>query len=176
MTTIRVAACAAALLAVALGATGCSESGETDTPTTSTVAQPWDPCTISDEALRRATLDPATEGPGLTADPPDQKSCGWENNDIDVIVTSFASATPDQFHESLDNIDFQNVIVGGRQSVTFRQASDEPGRFCHLAIPFQDGGLALMQVARSAFAIDRNRSMCDWAVQVGEGLVAELPR
>lgn len=176
MTAKRAAVGAAALLAmVGIAATGCGGDKSADMPTTAAVAQPWDPCTLSDEALRRAGLDPATEGPGLSADPPGSKSCGWEAEDFDVIMTASTTLPVEDIRNGIGNIDFQDVEVPDRSAFTYREESDEPGTFCWLVVPFQDGGLVVTQVARSPLTKDTT-PMCEWAVRVGEALVAEIPR
>lgn len=176
MTAKRGAAGTAAVLAmVGIAATGCSSGESSDTPETPAVAQPWDPCTLSDEALRNATLDPATEGPGLSADPRGRKSCGWEGKDFDVIMSASTTLPVDDIRNGPGNIDFQDVTVAGRSAFTFREERDEPGTFCWLVVPFESEGLVLTQVARSVFTKDTT-PMCEWAVRVGDALVGEIPR
>ncbi|EOM78258.1 DUF3558 domain-containing protein [Rhodococcus rhodnii] len=165
---------AAVLAALALSVAGCGTGETSGAPTTSAVPDAWDPCTLSDEALVRATLDPATEGPGLNSRKAGESSCGWENDDIGLIITASSTGSTERFHNSPDNVDFRDLEVAGRHVVVFRQASDEPGTFCHMAVPFDSGGLALMQVGRSALTKDTT-PMCDWALKVGDALVAEMP-
>lgn len=177
MRAMQVTAGVATLLTVVgIAASGCSTEDDGDTgSTTSTVAQPWDPCSLSDAALRKATLDPETQGPGLSAEGPGEESCGWKSTDnIGVIITAIATAKPDQFRNGTGNIDFREVTVDGRQAFTYREEGDEQGVFCHLVVPFRNGGLALMQVDRSVFTKETT-PMCEWAVQIGDALVAEMP-
>ncbi|NLU84728.1 DUF3558 family protein, partial [Rhodococcus sp. HNM0569] len=134
-------------------------------------------CTISDEALVQAGLDPATEGPGsLAGGQPGWKSCEWESDRIGVIVSSSATTGPDHFRNFPGNFDFQDVTVAGRQGFTYRQEQDTSGTFCWITIPFENGGVLDMQVDRSAFTKDYSMPMCDWALQVGNVLFAEAPR
>ncbi|NLE80544.1 MAG: DUF3558 family protein [Rhodococcus sp.] len=168
------AACVATLLVgVAFGAAGCGDGENSDTPTTPAEAQPWDPCTLSDEVLLAATLDPATEGPGLSAEPPGWKHCSWDNHDIGAIIGASATAPAEQFRNDPRNFQFQDVVVGGREGFTY--LSEIGGEdFCNLVVPFESGGLMNMQVDRSPFTKDET-PMCEWAVRVGDGLVAGLP-
>lgn len=171
----RGAAGAAAVLAlVGMTAAGCGSSEDSDTPSTPEVAQPWDPCTLSDEALRNAGLDRATEGPGLSADPPGNKSCGWKAEDFSVIMTSSTTLKVSDIRNGPGNTDFQDITVAGRSAFTYRDDGYTPDTFCWLAVPFQDEGLVLTQVARSALTKDTT-PMCDLAVRVGNALVAEIP-
>ncbi|NLU84989.1 DUF3558 domain-containing protein [Rhodococcus sp. HNM0569] len=176
MTTTRAAAGAIALVAIALGATGCSGDDPSDETTTSAAAEPWDPCTISDEALVQAGLDPASEGPGLSAEAPGWKTCRWESNDISVILGASTTTGVDQFRDNPENIDFQDVTVAGRQGFTYRDAQDDAGEFCWLTAPSQGVGILNMQVTRSPFTKDDTTPMCEWAVKVGGALIAGSPR
>lgn len=178
MTTIRAAAGAAALLtAVAFGATGCSSDESSDTPTTAAAAEAWDPCTLSDETLREAGLDPTTQGKGsLGPGQPGWNSCEWKSADkTSVVMGASATATVEQFRNGPGNIDIQEVTVAGRPAITHREDGDEEGTFCWLVVPFQGGGVMAMQVARSVFT-KGTTPMCEWAVSVGDVLVAEMPR
>lgn len=166
------AGAAALLVAFMLGATGC---GNDDTSATETFEKPWDPCTLSEETLRKATIDPETQGPGLAAETPWEESCGWKTYDsISVTMTALSTATVDQYRSRPDNIDFRNVTVGDRSAVTFRADGDENGIFCYLLLPFHGEGLVQMQVARSTFTKD-TAPMCEWAVRIGDTVVAEMP-
>ncbi|NLE79820.1 MAG: DUF3558 family protein [Rhodococcus sp.] len=173
MTSRRVTAGAAALLAaITFGATGCSND---DTSETTTLEKPWDPCTLSDETLQKATIDPATQGPALAAETSWEENCGWKTHDgTGVSMNALSTATVEQFRERPSNIDFRTVTVGDRSAVTFRTEGDERGTFCYLVVPFQGEGLVLMQVARSAFTKEAT-PMCEVAVQIGDALVAEIP-
>ncbi|NLE80656.1 MAG: DUF3558 family protein [Rhodococcus sp.] len=173
MTSRGVAAGAAALLAVvALGATGC---GNDDTSETTTFEKPWDPCTLSEETLRKATIDPATQGPALAAETPWEENCGWKTyDDIGVSMNALSTATVDQFRDRPDNIDFRKVTVGDRSAVTFRSEGDEERSYCWLLLPFESEGLVLMQVSRSPFSKEAT-PMCEVAVRIGDVVVAEIP-
>lgn len=173
MTAKRVAAGAAAVLAI--GATGCGGGEDSNTPTTPAVAQPWDPCTLSDEALRRAGLDPVTEGPG-PVEAPGEENCGWKTTgDNSVIMTASSTLTVDDIRNGPGNADFQNVTVAGRSAFTYRDDGYKPGTVCWLVVPFQSEGLVLMQVARSVFT-KVTTPMCEQAVRVGDALAGEIPR
>lgn len=176
MTSRRALVGSVALCAVAfLGVAGCGDSESAESPTTSAAAQPWDPCSLSDEALQRASLDPATEGPGLTADPPGWKTCGWKTTDqIGVMMSASATATVEQFRNDPRNFQFHDVTVAGREAFTY--LSDVSGDdFCFLVVPFQSGGMLNMQVSRSVFTKDP-ASMCEWAVRIGDAVAGEIPR
>ncbi|TXG92401.1 DUF3558 domain-containing protein [Rhodococcus rhodnii] len=172
---IRRSVVAAALVTIGLVGTACGDStSETADPTAA--PGPWDPCTISDEALIRASLDPASEGPGsLAQGQPGWKSCEWEGPDVAVIVSASSTTGPDHFRNFPGNTDFQDVTVAGREGFTYRQEADESGTFCWLTVPMDNGGVVDMQFDRSPFSKDTT-PMCDWAVRVGEVLVAEVPR
>ncbi|NLE78403.1 MAG: DUF3558 domain-containing protein [Rhodococcus sp.] len=177
MTRIRLAAGVVTLMVgVAFGVTACGDNENSDTPTTTAEAQPWDPCTLSDEALRAATLDPVPSGTGAEGPgQPGWKGCEWKGEDFAVIVNSSATATVDQFRNGYGNTDFRDVMVAGREGFTYRDDRDEPGTFCWLVVPFESGGVMNMQVDRSPFTKDET-STCEWAMQVGDALVAEMPR
>ncbi|MFD4369252.1 DUF3558 domain-containing protein [Rhodococcus sp. NPDC058521] len=172
---IRRGAVGAAVLLVVMGiaATGCSGSEDGGVEPT-TAAEPWDPCSLSDAALQQAGLDPATEGPGVTTSFPGWKDCAWDGDAYGVTVSASATETVDHFRNFPGTIDFQEVRVAGRQAFTHREERDEPGTFCWLVVPFQDGGVMSMQVDRSPFTKDTT-PMCEWAVRVGEALVPDMP-
>ncbi|MFD4366182.1 DUF3558 family protein [Rhodococcus sp. NPDC058521] len=176
MRTNRGTAIAGAMLAmVGMAATGCSGGEDSDTPETRAVAQPWDPCTLSDGALRNATIDPATEGPG-PVEAPGEENCGWKTtDDISVIMTASTILPVDDIRNGPGNTDFQDVTVAGRSAFTFRDDGYAPDSVCWLVVPFQNEGLVLTQVARSVFTKDTT-PMCEWAVRVGDALAGEIPR
>ncbi|NLU85186.1 DUF3558 family protein, partial [Rhodococcus sp. HNM0569] len=133
-------------------------------------------CTISDEALVQAGLDPATEGPGSMAGGlPGWNSCAWDSEDVGVIMGASTTTGPDHFRSFPGNIDFQDVTVAGREGFTYRKEHDETGTFCSLVVPVESGGVIDMQVDRSPFTKDTT-SMCEWVVRIGNVLVAEAPR
>ncbi|MFD4369279.1 DUF3558 domain-containing protein [Rhodococcus sp. NPDC058521] len=177
MTGKRVWVGAAALCAVVtLGVAGCGDGESDETPTTPEAAQPWDPCSLSDEALQAATLDPATEGPGFAAEPPGWKTCGWKTIDqIGIKMSATATVPVEQFRNDPRNFDFRDVTVGDRPAFTYVTEIGKPDDFCHLVVPFESGGVLNMQVSHSVFTKDPT-PMCEWAVQVGTAVADELPR
>ncbi|QXQ15480.1 DUF3558 domain-containing protein [Skermania piniformis] len=136
---------------------------------------PWDPCSLTDDILSGAMLNPMTENSTPIIDRHGEKSCGWTGLDVGVIMSTLPTARMAQLRGG-DNIDFREVTVAGRSGVTYRDEGDRRGVFCHLAVPFASGGIMLMQVARSPFGQDQTTPMCVWAVRVAEVLVAGMPR
>lgn len=172
---IRRSVVAAALVTIGLVGTACGDStSETADPTAA--PGPWDPCTISDEALIRASLDPASEGPGsLAQGQPGWESCRWTGEDVNAILNASATTGEDHFRNFPGNIDFHELTVAGRPGFTYRQTGLNPDNFCWLTVPLEGGGSLNLQVTRSPFS-HGTTPMCNWAVRVGEALVSAAPR
>ncbi|MDV7990193.1 DUF3558 domain-containing protein [Rhodococcus sp. IEGM 1374] len=130
-------------MAILLLLTGCASATEDDaTPTaaSTTIAaptEPWDPCTIPDEAIERAGLNAETKESGIFGrDQNGFKICGWENQPpnnmyyISLIVGM----------ETLDFIDDPNyfdrlspVRIGTRNATQYQQLASEASLNCGVA-------------------------------------------
>ncbi|CAM2777978.1 DUF3558 family protein [Skermania piniformis] len=153
---------------------GCGRSVD-GTAVRSARAAPWDPCSLSDDVIRRAGLDPATRDSASLVNGAGELSCEWHNDDLFMTLTAIAGATIEQVHSGQGNHDFHDAIVGNRTVTTYRDEGDRTGSFCFLVVPLEPAGIALMQVSRTAFTEDTT-PMCVWAYRVGDVVVAAMPR
>ena len=162
----------AALLALGVVLTGCSHD---DNAVGSTTAKPpWDACSLSDAALQKAGVDPASKETGLLGtEIPNSTTCRWRGKDYNVTLTASSTLTLEQAKQ--DGSGFTDVTVSGRPATTFHTGSGDPNKDCFLVIPFQSGGLALLQASQSSLSLDRTPA-CESATRVGDALASAMPR
>ncbi|QKT09478.1 DUF3558 domain-containing protein [Rhodococcus sp. W8901] len=116
-----------------LSLVGCgstSVEGQAD-PATPGAAEPsFDPCSIPDEALRAAGMDPTTESRDiLGVKQPGWSLCNWSGSNR--LITIFASGrTLDEVRSNERFTDFTPVDVGGREAFTVREVSDKRNEYC----------------------------------------------
>ncbi|WP_181063128.1 DUF3558 domain-containing protein [Nocardia nova] len=170
----------AATAVLALG-TGCSSSNSgTATPATSdakaATAALWDPCTqVTDAALRQAGVDPATRTVNIGGVAVDGwKLCSWHDSpDFYYTLGVWSSVfTVDDLKKKPDNIDFQEVTVGGRKGYQYRTASDKNGTNCYAAFPASQGTFEVSIYNMSSRATE---SPCPHAVSAAAAIVPLFP-
>ena len=105
---------------------------------------------------------------------PNSTTCNW--NGKDYLVSLSASSTMSVEQAKQDGHGFTDVTVAGRPATTFHTGADDPtGKHCFMVIPFQTGGLAMLQVRQNALSHDKTPA-CQSVLGVGNTLASEMPR
>ncbi|MFE6920301.1 DUF3558 domain-containing protein [Nocardia sp. NPDC057663] len=163
-------------LAVA-GLVGC-DSGETSSKGMTTTAKPvlWNPCTeISDDALRAAGVDPASEEIGAGGVPQSGwEICGWDGPDYSLTVYT-TSKTIGYFEEKPGNIDFTDVTIADRQGRQFRVQGDTRNLWCDVVFP-SNQGVVQLAVGNSPIADGPLEEPCEYLQRAGAVLVPAFPK
>ncbi|MEU4342958.1 DUF3558 domain-containing protein [Nocardia sp. NPDC023852] len=161
---------------LALGVVGCGDttSGSPTTSTT-TVNALFNPCTgISDEALRAAGVDPATEEAGIGGvHQSGWEICSWDGSKYSITVYS-TGRTAAEFERKPGNVNFQDVTVAGRQGRQFRVEGASMYLDCDVLFPTSQGVVQLAIMNRAA--MDGLEDPCTVVYRVGESIVPVLPR
>ncbi|NUS45797.1 MAG: DUF3558 family protein [Mycobacteriaceae bacterium] len=174
---VKAAGAATVLAICGLAVVGCSsDDGKTGSapaiPTTVAVqVQMWDPCTMSDDLIRRAGLDPTTKQvqpiPSTRS-----KICRWKGVDVIVDVLSQPDRTIQDLRQKGDNHDFQDVLVGGRPALMYTSGAQTPSLTMDVAFSLHGGVVDLVVIKRS----ESRRPAVDSARQISAVLVEGLPQ
>ncbi|WP_137722791.1 DUF3558 domain-containing protein [Prescottella subtropica] len=164
---------AAGLLALT-GCSGTTVAGQAGTPTPADGEPALDPCTVPDDALRAAGVDPATESRDIMGvKQPGWSLCRWRGPDY--FVTIFATGRP------LDDIlandrftDVTPVAVDGRDAVTVRESNDTRNEYCDVV--FTTGTDTVMVKTTLLEGLPPAGSPCPRAVRTAEVLTPHLSR
>ncbi|MGW5075774.1 DUF3558 domain-containing protein [Rhodococcus sp. NPDC004095] len=165
-------ACAALVVA---GCGSGSVSGHAGAEGAATGEPAFSPCDdIPDDALRGVGVDPATESPEiLGVKQPGWNICKWMGDGPALSVFS-TTYTLDDVRAKEGNIEFSDVVVGGRSAFTYRLESDRGRRDCDVALA-SDGGAVLISVAN--LGVDPiTEDPCAVAVRRAESLIEYIPR
>ncbi|RDI16457.1 uncharacterized protein DUF3558 [Rhodococcus sp. AG1013] len=159
-----------------LGLAGCgstSVEGQAD-PAIPGAAEPaFDPCSIPDEALRAAGVDPASETRDiLGVKQPGWNLCDWGGESTAVTVF-IAARTLDEVRENDRFTDFTPVDLGGRKAFTFREASDTRNEYCD--VMFSSGTDTVM--IKSGYFVGRTppEGPCPLAIRNAQVLAPTIP-
>lgn len=134
---------------VALSLAGCADATAPDRtgPAGDAAGEPtFSPCDdIPDEVLRGMGLDPATEERDIMGvAQPGFHICDWRGRGYSVGV--FATVrSMDDVRRSDRNEEFQPVVVGSREAMTYREVADVRRTDCDVAIGTL-GGVVLVSV------------------------------
>lgn len=179
--TRRVAGAVMAATAVVAFAAGCSKANQgTATPTTTdkaaATAALWDPCSkVTDSVLQQMGVDPATKQTGIGGVPQDGwKICSWHDTpDYKFTVGVWSSSfTIQDLKNKKDNTDFTDVVVGGRNGMRHKSASDTQGEDCYISFPSRQG---MFEVSVYNQDSDETTSACDRVQTVAADVVSILP-
>ncbi|MEU2123204.1 DUF3558 domain-containing protein [Nocardia niwae] len=163
--------------ALAAGVAGCEDTtgaSPTTGPSTTAVRALFDPCTgISDEALRAAGVDPATEEPGIAGvHQSGWEICTWKSRRYHMTVFS-TGRTVAEFENKPGNVDFQNVTIAGRAGRQFRVEGASKDLDCDVVFPASQGVLQL-RILNNA-VLDDLENPCTILSRVGGAIVPVLP-
>lgn len=120
-----------------MGLVGCgstSVEGQAETTAPQAGVPAFDPCSIPDEALRAAGMDPATESRDiLGVKQPGWSLCDWSGDG--TAITVFATAQDlSEVRENDRFTDFDPVEVDGRAAFTFREVTDKRNEYCDVVL------------------------------------------
>ncbi|NEW55576.1 DUF3558 domain-containing protein [Nocardia cyriacigeorgica] len=142
------AAAAVALLAAGCGSTteGEPTAAGSDTATTTRnldEIEIFNPCSgLSDDVLQSIGLDPSTKS--VTTDAPSGPAtwrvCGWYPEGRPYKITVYSTShTLDESRANDDLTGFNEVAIGPRSGVTFRDKSTPEGDGCYAAFSAEQG-------------------------------------
>ncbi|QNG19313.1 DUF3558 domain-containing protein [Rhodococcus triatomae] len=169
----------AATIALAATLTACGEPS-TENGAGGTLTTPnkneglFDPCSIPDDALAAAGLDPATEDAGFFGvQRTGWEVCGWTGSwfFIDVLSTSH---TFDDVKNNPANTDLAPVDLPGREAVSFRHVSDDDAEVCDVAFPSSSGTITVRSYKKGSEAAEE--SLCELALDYAHTFDEHLPR
>ncbi|QKT09467.1 DUF3558 domain-containing protein [Rhodococcus sp. W8901] len=169
----RAAICIAAGLLALTGCGTTSVGGQAETAQPPSGEPQFDPCSIPDDALRAAGVDPATQSRDIVGvKQPGWSLCRWRGPDY--FVTVFAAGRPlddilanDRFH------DVTPVDVDGRSAFTVRESNDTRNEYCDVA--FSSGPDAIMIKSTYFDGLPASDSPCPLAVRNGAALAPSIP-
>lgn len=164
------------LLAVGLvlATAGCdSSSGGEAKPTTEPVKL-FVPCDgISDDVVRQAGADPATEDRDIAGvHQTDMEICSWKGAGYFLVVYSWPHSLG-QLRADADYTGFEDKVVSGRRVLQFRQAADSYNEDCDIAFSAAQGSISVgVQRTDSKMSPD---DPCATATRLAEVLAPEIP-
>ncbi|WP_280335077.1 DUF3558 domain-containing protein [Nocardia wallacei] len=174
--TRRLAVVLLVALAPGLGAcNGGDEGGSTGAATSSAEAKLWDPCTqIPDDVLQRAGVDPKAKESGIAGVPQSGwEICAWKGRKYHLNVFS-GSRTIQEIETKEGNVEFQDVMIGGRSGRQYRVEGASKNDTCNVAFSATQGVFEIM-IGNSAI-VDNPGDPCESLHSVGEQLVPLLPQ
>ncbi|WP_188827596.1 DUF3558 domain-containing protein [Nocardia camponoti] len=166
------------LVACGFVAAGCgAEQGGSGGATTTAAAALFDPCTqISEDALRAAGVDPATKVSGAGGvHQSGWEICSWAGHNFRLGVFSTGRSVA-EFENKPGNVDFQDVIVAGRQGRQYRVEGATDDLDCDIVFPARQGAVALNIINSAIVDAAKLENPCVVAARTGEVIVPALPR
>ncbi|WP_253782426.1 DUF3558 domain-containing protein [Nocardia amikacinitolerans] len=161
---------------LASGAVGCVDNTSGSPTTTSTAAAAlFNPCTgISDDAIRAAGADPATEESGIAGvHQPGWEICRWKSPTFFLTVFS-TGRTVAEFEHKPGNVEFQDVMVAGRPGRQFKVEGASKDDLCDVLFPAAQGVVQL-RIENKA-SMEGLEDPCTVLYRVGESMVPTFPR
>jgi hypothetical protein len=132
---------------------------------------------LSDDIIASSGLDPASKN--VTTDAPEGPAtwrvCSWQPADKQYSIGVYSTShTLDETRDRQDLTDFQDVTVGSRNGVTYRDTSDPKGDACFVAFPAEQGMFNVD--ARWLRRGKRDVDICTIAVRQATSLEPSLPK
>ena len=123
---------------------GCDSSSGNEAKPTNEPAKLFVPCDgISDDAIRAAGADPATEESGIAGvHQTDLEICTWSGPGYYLNVYSWPKSIGDLRNDDRYR-EFEDRTVAGRQAVQFREASDDLRDLCDVAVASAQGSISV---------------------------------
>ena len=169
----------AATIALAATLTACGEPS-TENGAGGTLTTPnkneglFDPCSIPDDALAAAGLDPATEDAGFFGvQRTGWEACVWGGSWFTIGVLS-TSHTFDEVKNNPSNIDLAPADLPGRDAVSFRHISDHNVEVCDVAFPSSEGVITVRSDKKGSEVAQEHP--CVQALEYARILDEHLPR
>ncbi len=168
-----VIAAAVAVLALA-GCGSTSVEGQAETTKPQAGEPTFDPCSIPDDALRAAGVDPASESRDiLGVKQPGWNLCDWGGDG--TAITVFVTARGlDEVRTSDRFTNFTPIELGGREAFTFREVTDTRNEYCDVV--FTSGTDTVM--IKSGYFAGKTpaEGPCPRAVQNAQLLAPSIPQ
>lgn len=160
-----------------LVACGGSTSGS-PTASSATSAVPvklFDPCTqIPDDAVVAAGLKPSTKESGIAGvHQSGWEICAWNGRTYSLTVYS-TGRTVDEFEHKAGNVDFQDVVIAGRQGRQFRVEGASKDLGCDVVFPASQGVLQLGLLNYAG--VGNLENPCTLLTRIGASIVPVLPK
>ncbi|MBF6163558.1 DUF3558 domain-containing protein [Streptomyces gardneri] len=163
--------------ALTTGVVGCggATNGSPTTATSAGAKTLFNPCTgIPDHAVAAAGADPRSEEPGIAGvHQSGWEICSWRGAKYTITVFS-TSRTVSEFERKPGNVEFQDVMVAGRQGRQFRVEGASKYLDCDVLFPAFQGVVQLRILNRAG--MDGLEEPCTVLYRVGESIVPALPR
>ncbi|WP_194289760.1 DUF3558 domain-containing protein [Nocardia macrotermitis] len=162
----------AAGLFVVLSVAGCNKTSgsETAAPTTLADAQLWDPCSLSDSAVKAAGVNPSSKDTNAFGAPQaGWKGCVWRN-DTYVLSVYSTSHTIDEVRSNTNFKNIHDVDVSGRQALSYT----EQGEDCGVDFPTSKGVVEIIarKLGTAATPVDE----CAVALSSANSLNSSIPK
>ncbi|RDI24033.1 uncharacterized protein DUF3558 [Rhodococcus sp. AG1013] len=165
------------LISAGLVLAGCGSeavSGDAETEGVAAGEPVFSPCDeIPDGLLTKLGLDPATESRDiLGVAQPGWKLCRWPGSDHSVTVLA-TTRTVEEVRANTRNVDFVDQRIGGRESFTYREATDSRRETCDVA--FRAGeGTTIVRIG--LFEVNQQSGdPCQLAIQTATTLEPVIP-
>ncbi|MEU8894442.1 DUF3558 domain-containing protein [Nocardia sp. NPDC048505] len=161
-----------------VAACGPSKSVEGTAQPTTREAEIWNPCTqLSDEALRKGRMDPASKS--VTTDPSQGPAawrvCKWNATELPYWVTVFSTRfTQDDSRSNAKLTNFREVTVGPRKGLIYQEKSEPTTDGCYVSLPAEQGMIEVRVGKRSLKPIPNDP--CDLAIGHAKDLEPFLPK
>ncbi|MGU3435836.1 DUF3558 domain-containing protein [Actinomycetes bacterium M1A6_2h] len=167
---------AAVVCAAVVVAAGCGSDAVAGSPTAAPLGDAqFDPCTIPDEAIAAAGADPGTREPDIFGvDLAEWNVCRWDSNSwyyLGVLSTTYSFK---DVRENPRSSDFENVVVGTRDAVSYLDESDPDRSDCDVAFP-SNQGVIIVRVTTKITAASPEPP-CAVATRAANTLDVFLPR
>ncbi|MEV4239028.1 DUF3558 domain-containing protein [Nocardia sp. NPDC049737] len=160
-----------------LVACGSSTSGNpsASSETIAASVKLFDPCTqIPDDTVVAAGLKPATKESGIAGvHQSGWEICAWNGRTYSLTVYS-TGRTVDEFEHKAGNVDFQDVVIGGRQGRQFRVDGASKDLGCDVVFPASQGVLQLGLLNYAG--VDNLDDPCTLLTRIGASIVPVLPK
>jgi hypothetical protein len=162
---------------MAVAAVSCGTEAVQVSPTTRSAAvdPAFDPCTLPDDALRGAGVDPATEESGVFGlDYPSANVCGWTGKGFLLSVFQVGKPIGD-VKSNPRNMEFVSAPVGSRDAFTYREAGYASDEYCDVAFGNTEGSV-LIRVEQQTSRPNPVADPCGVAVRTANTLDDSIPR
>ncbi|WP_067824725.1 DUF3558 family protein [Nocardia inohanensis] len=150
-------------------------------PAVDTPITVWDPCTISDEAIAQAGLDPAAKRHEGFSTLESYKSCMWSQDGYNFTISAGESSFQRAYYYPGFHETFTPINVAGRRSMSLPQVTS-PEHSCNLVFdtPFGERSAALvgaveMEVGSWDRRYQTREQLCDILLRIARPLAPQLP-
>ncbi|MEV6323103.1 DUF3558 domain-containing protein [Nocardia sp. NPDC051787] len=134
----------------------------------------YNPCTIPDDAIRAAGVDPASQESGIGGVPQSGwEICAWKGDQYAITVYSSARSI-DDYRGKPGNVEFQNVTIARRAGEQFRVAGGSKDLKCDVVFTTAQGSVQIALV--NLPGVDGLPDPCKSLPAVAAQLIPHLPK